>query len=57
MRCTTPVVLLAQSEYEGMVETLHLRRSPVNAARLDEAIARAEAGDFIEVDPGTFRPI
>ena len=52
-----PVVMLAQSEYEGMMETLHLGRSPVNAARLDEAIVRAEAGDFVEVDPETFRPI
>ncbi|HEY5722396.1 MAG TPA: type II toxin-antitoxin system prevent-host-death family antitoxin [Allosphingosinicella sp.] len=52
-----PVVMLAQSEYEGMMETLHLRRSPANAARLDDAIARAEAGDFVEVDPETFKPI
>lgn len=52
-----PAVLIALSEYEGMMETLHLRRSPANAARLDEAIAQAEAGEFIEVDPETFRRI
>jgi antitoxin YefM len=43
-----PVVMLAQSEYEGMMETLHLRSSPANAARLDASIAEAEAGRFIE---------
>lgn len=52
-----PVVMLAQSEYEGMMETLHLRRSPVNAARLDEAIAQSKAGKLIHVDPETFEPI
>ena len=44
-----PVVMLAQSEYEGMLETLHLRSSPANAERLDAAIAEAEAGQGIEV--------
>jgi antitoxin YefM len=44
-----PAVLIALSEYEGMVETLHLRRSPENARILDESIAQAEAGDVIEV--------
>jgi antitoxin YefM len=50
-----PVVMLAQSEYEGMMETLHLRRSPANAARLDEAIAQSQAGKLIHVDPETFK--
>ena len=46
-----PVVMLAQSEYEGMMETLHLQRSPENARRLNEAIADAEAGrNMIEVE-------
>jgi antitoxin YefM len=44
-----PAVLIALSEYEGMVETLHLRRSPENARILDESIAQAEAGEVIEV--------
>lgn len=44
-----PVVMLAQSEYEGMLETLYLRRSPANAARLDEAIAEFDAGKGFEV--------
>ena len=44
-----PVVILAQSEYEGMLETLHLRSSPANAARLDESIAALDAGEGFEV--------
>lgn len=44
-----PVVILAQSEYEGLLETLHLRSSPENARRLDEAIAQAERGEAFEV--------
>lgn len=44
-----PVVLLAQSEYEGMMETLYLRSSPANAQRLDESIAEFDAGKGFEV--------
>lgn len=44
-----PVVILAQSEYEGMVETLHLMSSPANAKRLAESMADAEAGKGFEV--------
>jgi antitoxin YefM len=49
-----PVVMMAQSEYEGMLETMHLNSSPTNAARLDAAIARLNAGEGIEralIDP------
>jgi antitoxin YefM len=44
-----PVVMLAQSEYESMLETLHLKSSPANARRLDESIAQAERGEVLEV--------
>lgn len=43
-----PVVLIAQSEYDSMVETLYLKSSPANAARLDASIAEAEAGLAVE---------
>jgi antitoxin YefM len=43
-----PVVLIAQSEYDSMVETLYLKSSPANAARLYEAIAQFDAGRGIE---------
>jgi antitoxin YefM len=39
------VVLIAQSEWEGMEETLHLLSSPANAKRLLEGIARMDAGE------------
>lgn len=44
-----PCVLLAQSEYESMTETLHLMSSPANAQRLNEAIADAEADRGVEM--------
>ena len=49
-----PFVLVAQSDYEGMRETLHLAASPANAAWLDASIAEAEAGEGVErtlIDP------
>jgi PHD/YefM family antitoxin component YafN of YafNO toxin-antitoxin module len=52
-----PVVLLARSEYEGMMETPHLGSSSAHAMRLDEAIAQAGTDDYIEVDPKTLQPI
>jgi antitoxin YefM len=43
-----PVVLLAQSEYDSMVETLYLKSTGANAARLDASIAELNAGNGIE---------
>ena len=43
-RGADPVVLLAADEYEGLLTTAHLLRSPVNAARLLAALERARAG-------------
>jgi antitoxin YefM len=42
------VVLLSEEEYEAMMETLHLLRSPANAKRLLRSIKKAEAGKLIE---------
>ncbi len=44
-RGAEPVVLLAAAEYEGLLETAHLLRSPENAARLLNALGRARAGE------------
>lgn len=44
------VVLVSEDEYAGMMETLHLLRSPTNAARLMTAIAEADAGELVEHD-------
>ena len=38
------VVMLSEEEYEGIVETLHLLRSPANAERLLRSIKSADAG-------------
>jgi antitoxin YefM len=46
-----PVVMLAQSEYDSIMETLHLLSTPANARALTEAIADADAGrNMIEVE-------
>jgi antitoxin YefM len=42
------VVMISEDEYEGMIETLHLLRSPANAARLHRSIAEADAGKLTE---------
>jgi antitoxin YefM len=44
------VVLLSEEEYEGMLETLHLLRSPANAARLLRSVEGAEGGKLTERD-------
>jgi antitoxin YefM len=44
------VVLLSEDEYEGIMETLHLLRSPANAKRLRRSIRNADAGKLIERD-------
>jgi antitoxin YefM len=44
------VVLLSEEEYEGIMETLHLLRSPTNAKRLQRSIRNADAGKLIERD-------
>ncbi len=38
------VVMLSEEEYSGMLETLHLLRSPANAKRLLRSIKKANAG-------------
>jgi antitoxin YefM len=38
------VVLISESEWESIEETLHLLSSPKNASRLAESIAQLDAG-------------
>jgi antitoxin YefM len=53
-----PVVMVDLDDWNSIQETIHLRASAANAARLDAAIADAEAGrNMIEVDPETFKPL
>jgi len=43
-------VVLDKEEYDGIMETLHLLRSPKNAERLLRSIAELEAGNTIAHD-------
>jgi antitoxin YefM len=42
------VIMLAEADYEGLMETLHLLGSPATAARLVRSIASADAGRLTE---------
>lgn len=41
------VVMLSEEEYEGLIETVHLLKSPANAARLLRAIKEADDGKLV----------
>ena len=43
-----PVVMMAASEFEGWMETVHLLSRSANAQRLLASIADADAGKFVE---------
>ena len=43
------VVLVPASEWEGLLETAHLLRSPANARRLLAALNRLEQGEGLEL--------
>jgi antitoxin YefM len=45
------VVILSEEDYEGLMETVHLLKSPANAARLLRSIGDADAGKITERDP------
>jgi antitoxin YefM len=44
------VVLMSEEDYEGLMETVHLLRSPANAARLLRSINQANEGRLVERD-------
>lgn len=51
-----PVVMMSYEEFRSWEETLHLLRSPANAARLMQSIAELEAGKGVErelIEPQT----
>ena len=43
-----PVMMIAKSEFDAMVETFHLLRSPRNAERIRAALAEIDDGDVVE---------
>jgi antitoxin YefM len=44
------VVLMSEEDYEGLIETVHLLRSPANAARLLRSIEQADKGKLVKRD-------
>ena len=44
------VVLISEEDYEGLMETVHLLKSPANAARLMRSIRDADRGKLKERD-------
>jgi len=42
------VVLMSEDDYEGLIETVHLLKSPANAARLLRSIKDADQGKLTE---------
>lgn len=42
------VVLISEDDYEGLMETVHLLKSPANAERLMRSIREADEGKLIE---------
>jgi antitoxin YefM len=53
------VVMISEQEYEGLMETLHLLKSPANAERLLRSIAEANSGKTTAhelIEPGTVAP-
>ena len=50
------VVMLSEEEYEGLVETVHLLKSPANAARLLRSIKEANEDSVVArelIEPGS----
>ena len=54
-RGTEPVALVAASDLSAWMETDYLLRSPTNAERLREAMARADAGEGQPMDIDALR--
>jgi antitoxin YefM len=53
------VVMMSEEEYEGLMETVHLLKSPANATRLLRSIKDADQGKLSErapIDPGKAGP-
>ena len=43
-----PVMMIAKSEFDAIMETFHLLRSPRNAERIRAALAEIDDGDVVE---------
>ncbi|KJC44205.1 prevent-host-death protein [Bradyrhizobium sp. LTSP849] len=50
------VVMISEEEYEGLIETVHLLKSPANAARILRSIKEADEGKLVArelIEPGS----
>lgn len=54
-RGSESVVMMPVDEWEGLVETAHLLRSPANAKRLLAALLRLESGEGESLTPAELR--
>jgi antitoxin YefM len=45
------VVMMSEEEYEGLMETVHLLKSPANATRLLRSIKDTDQGKLSEREP------
>jgi len=45
------VVVMSEDEYDSIMETFHLFKSPANAQRLLNAVEALDAGEGLERDP------
>jgi antitoxin YefM len=53
------VVMMSEEDYEGLMETVHLLKSPANAARLLRSIKGADQGNLTErelMEPAKSKP-
>jgi antitoxin YefM len=44
------IIMMSEEDYEGLMETVHLLKSPANAARLLRSIQQADQGQLTERD-------
>ncbi len=45
------VVVVAEGEFESMMETLHLLSNPTNADWLRDSLSQLQGGKVVEMDP------
>ena len=50
------IIMMSEEDYEGLMETVHLLKSPANAARLLRSIKQADQGQLTERDICLRRP-
>ncbi|MGL4975841.1 MAG: type II toxin-antitoxin system Phd/YefM family antitoxin [Bosea sp. (in: a-proteobacteria)] len=52
-----PMVVMPLKDLQGWEETIYLLSNRANAEMLKASIQQLEAGETVEVDPATFKPL